>query len=174
MTAIYVWGADVHCEDCYHASELDGPDCDGNEAEGYDADYQESDSPQHCGTCGEHIPGPLTDYGRAYVTHAVARALRPSAPPASRDLVLGVWAPEYGMRTDPYTADELTDELLDGSRHVDLPQGYRVTDHGPLGWSVADTAPTHCFEAPPVVLLAPDPSLPIVLAWLASRGLLAD
>lgn len=171
MTTIYVWGADVHCEDCYLAGKLDGSDCDGNEAEGYDADYQESDTPLHCRTCGEHIPGPLTAYGRAYVTHAVALALRPSARAAS--LALEVWAPEYGVRTDSYTTEELTDALLDGSRHVDLPQGYRVTDHGPLGWSVADTASTPWHESPPVVLLVPT-TPEQALAWLVSRGLLVS
>ena len=119
---VWVWGADIHCDDCYQSGDLDGPDCDGNEAEGYDADSNESDSPQHCGTCGTFLGCPLTDVGQAYVRHAVATALREGK--AEEDSVaLSEWAPFYDVPTKLPTAADVLDDL---TFWVDLPHGYRV------------------------------------------------
>lgn len=69
---VWIWGADMHCDACHDAGKLDGPDCDGNEAESYDPDYQECDSPAHCGTCGAFLGLGLTEYGHKWLREKLA------------------------------------------------------------------------------------------------------
>ena len=64
----YIYKSDLHCEFCGAKLSLNGKE---HYLKGpYPNGGGESDSPQHCGTCGLFLENPLTEDGEMYVQSA--------------------------------------------------------------------------------------------------------
>lgn len=115
----FMFQADLHCENCTESikDSLHSP-AGADDESSYDSDQYpkgpyadaggESDSPQHCGTCGVFMGAPLTDHGLAYVAEKLepVRVMAGGRPGCESwaDLVaraslirpsLGMWATYY-------------------------------------------------------------------------------
>lgn len=114
MADFYIYAADIHCEECgdeiVTALRAERPDvaamADAGEAMDsddfpagpYPASMGETDSPAHCGTCGEYLYHPLTSHGVAYAVEALSDFVRYGT--GARD-VLAEWAGDlrdYSLR----------------------------------------------------------------------------
>lgn len=75
---VYVYCADIYCEDCGLAikAELKKTDDTGDSGDYPQGPYSdgggESDCPQHCGDCHTFLENPLTSDGYDYVREAAA------------------------------------------------------------------------------------------------------
>jgi hypothetical protein len=76
MASVYIFQADIYCEECGKAMQVGKPHSDdsGTYPQGpYPDGGGEADTPQHCGGCGEFLCNPLTGDGVEYVRDAVAQ-----------------------------------------------------------------------------------------------------
>jgi hypothetical protein len=77
----YVFRADVYCDACGRAlreayAEARGSEDSEEFPQGYAEQFAETDSPQHCGECGEYLAQPLTSEGVSYVAEAARAYVR--------------------------------------------------------------------------------------------------
>ena len=81
---VYLLDRELYCEDCA--------------PEGAESIPQpgESDTPQHCGECGELLDVDLTLRGRAYVCRQVIRYLTSGGKEGSKEVILE-WIDAYGI-----------------------------------------------------------------------------
>ena len=106
---MYIYNADVYCDEC--ASKIaqrlraEGKGNTGDSEDypqgPYDKQFQESDSPDHCGACGVFLENPLTTDGYDYVLQTVIEDIAAGR----QSIALTEWAPFYGITTEPYCFD---------------------------------------------------------------------
>lgn len=115
MRSIFIYCADVYCEECgkklcesiprpEHAGELLNGELDQRtyDSDEYpkECDNGESDCPAHCANCGEYLDSPLTSTGVDYVLNHLKDYVNEDGGTVD---VLDTWAADlknYGLSTD--------------------------------------------------------------------------
>lgn len=107
---MYIYRADVYCDLCAGVIMHDlltasgkrlidyAHECDYDSDEfpkgPFDAEFEESDTPNHCANCGVFLENPLTTDGYEYVREAVAQD---KAEGQLDSIALTIWAPFYDI-----------------------------------------------------------------------------
>lgn len=116
----YMYQAAFYCDDCGSKIQAEKPNYpppwDTDDYPAHYPDAGESDSPQHCDTCGCPLDHTLTDYGVRYVLDQI----RDSIEEAIRDGRKATWD---RIMPKPGTAEE-THTYWHGSRHVEIVRGW--------------------------------------------------
>ena len=128
----FIYCADLFCPDCANAIKRDldkqgktpdGPDFDSDDyPQGpYSDGGGESDSPCHCGACGEPLENPLTSDGVNYVLETIQDSIQEAVDKGRAD----TWdriMPMKGTGEESQTA-------FHGSRHVEIVRGWALQLH---------------------------------------------
>ncbi len=110
---VFIYCADIYCEDCgraiqdQHMAQQGAEDSDTYPQGPYPNGGGEADSPQHCGSCGVFLDNPLTGDGESYVRDAFGDYVEIGRGDIT---VLGDWKAAYGYAWDDWV--EITLPLL--------------------------------------------------------------